>query len=158
MNADVQVRATYGPRGETAFHAATRRRDIELMRLLSDNGSQVDAINASLINKKIKTFFVSLTMFAVLIYSPMGRQRCISRLPTEMKRSLSICIWFTPIPILLIMKVLKSIHKKSNNDGINEWLMKPIRSHARVNCCRKGPNVDSGNSYRKIPSFVSWTD
>ena len=55
MNADVQVRATYGPRGETAFHAATRRRDIELMRLLSDNGSQVDAINASLINKKINS-------------------------------------------------------------------------------------------------------
>ena len=47
MYADVQVRATYGPKNETPFHAATRRRDIELMRLLNDNGSPVDAVNVS---------------------------------------------------------------------------------------------------------------
>lgn len=47
MYADVQVRATYGLKNETPFHAATRRRDIELMRLLNDNGSPVDAVNVS---------------------------------------------------------------------------------------------------------------
>lgn len=45
MNADVQIRATFGPKNDTAFHAATRRRDIELLRVLADAGSQVDAIN-----------------------------------------------------------------------------------------------------------------
>ena len=47
MNGDVQVKATYGPKNETAFHAATRRRDIELLRILSDNGSPVDAVNVT---------------------------------------------------------------------------------------------------------------
>lgn len=50
MNADVQVKATYGPKAETAFHAATRRRDIELLRLLNDQGSPVDAINVNCFN------------------------------------------------------------------------------------------------------------
>lgn len=47
MYTDVQVKATYGPKAETAFHAATRRRDIELLRLLSDQGSPVDAVNVN---------------------------------------------------------------------------------------------------------------
>lgn len=48
MNADGQVKSTYGPKQETAFHAATRRRDIELLRILSDQGSPVDAVNVTL--------------------------------------------------------------------------------------------------------------
>ena len=46
-NADVQVKATYGLRAETAFHAAARRRDVELLRLLSENGSPIDATNVT---------------------------------------------------------------------------------------------------------------
>ena len=45
MNNDLQVKATFGPKMETAFHAATRRRDIELLRVLNDQGSLVDAVN-----------------------------------------------------------------------------------------------------------------
>uniref|UniRef100_A0A0P5ALS6 No mechanoreceptor potential C n=1 Tax=Daphnia magna TaxID=35525 RepID=A0A0P5ALS6_9CRUS len=46
MNGDLQVKATFGPKMENAFHAATRRRDIELLRILNDQGSPVDAVNA----------------------------------------------------------------------------------------------------------------
>ena len=45
LNADVQVKAVFGPKKDTAFHAATRRRDVELLRVLSDSGSLVDAVN-----------------------------------------------------------------------------------------------------------------
>lgn len=45
MNGDFQVKATFGPKMENAFHAATRRRDIELLRILNDQGSPVDAVN-----------------------------------------------------------------------------------------------------------------
>lgn len=45
MNGDLQVKATFGPKMENAFHAATRRRDIELLRILNDQGSPVDAVN-----------------------------------------------------------------------------------------------------------------
>ncbi len=45
MNGDLQVKATFGPKMEIAFHAATRRRDIELLRILNDQGSPIDATN-----------------------------------------------------------------------------------------------------------------
>lgn len=67
MSADVQVRATYGAKSETAFHAATRRRDIELLRILSDNGSPVDAANVqpapqSLNRRDLLILFIGATV------------------------------------------------------------------------------------------------
>jgi hypothetical protein len=57
MNGDLQVKATFGPKMEIAFHAATRRRDIELLRILNDQGSPIDATNV------VQNIFTKITFF-----------------------------------------------------------------------------------------------
>ena len=44
-NAEVQIKFTFGAKSDTAFHAAARRRDVDLLRLLAEHGAQVDARN-----------------------------------------------------------------------------------------------------------------
>ena len=66
-NGDVQVKATYGVRTETAFHAAARKRDVELLRLLSDNGSQVDAVNVIIVQKLLFQVFSNFAIDCELI-------------------------------------------------------------------------------------------
>ncbi len=68
MNNDLQVKATFGPKQETAFHAATRRRDIELLRVLNDQGSPVDAVNVWIV-----IFFSTNKLFCGLQYLLMGQ-------------------------------------------------------------------------------------
>lgn len=48
MNTEPQIKAIFGPKKDTAFHAATRRREIEILRVLADAGSAVDAVNVNI--------------------------------------------------------------------------------------------------------------
>lgn len=43
--ADGQLRATFGTKADTALHAAARRRDVDLVRLIVDAGANVDSKN-----------------------------------------------------------------------------------------------------------------
>jgi ankyrin repeat protein len=44
-SAEVQIKLTFGTKSDTAFHAAARKRDVDLLRLLAEHGAQVDARN-----------------------------------------------------------------------------------------------------------------
>lgn len=48
QNGESQVKTVCGPKAETVLHLATRRRDLDFLRLFTDQGIQVDARNVRL--------------------------------------------------------------------------------------------------------------